>query len=91
MRKYGGGDISQTERGGGGETGEETVADRKTTGLPAVRESERHKDSLTVGDTNDPKYLGFHSVKPRKVRGRSISQEGTAVLHQAADENFVCG
>ena len=31
----------------------------------------------------------FHSVKPRKVRGRSTSQEGRAVFHQAADESFV--
>ena len=30
-------------------------------------------------------------MKPRKVRGRSTSPEGTAVLHQAADESFVCG
>ena len=44
-----------------------------------------------MGDTNNPKYLGFHSMKPRKVRGRSTSPEGRAVLHQAADESFVCG
>ena len=30
-------------------------------------------------------------MKPRKVRGRSTSPEGRAVLHQAADESFVCG
>ena len=42
-------------------------------------------------DTNDTKCLGFHSVKPRKVRGRSTSPEGRAVLHQAADESFACG
>ena len=29
-------------------------------------------------------------MKPRKVRGRSTSPEGRAVLHQAADESFVC-
>ena len=40
---------------------------------------------------NDPKCLGFHSVKPRKVRGRSTSPEGRAVLHKATDESFVCG
>ena len=30
-------------------------------------------------------------MKPRKVGGRSTSPEGRAVLHQAADESFVCG
>ena len=30
-------------------------------------------------------------MKPRKVRGGSTSPEGRAVLHQAADESFVCG
>ena len=45
--------------------------------------------SLIVGDTNDPKCLGFHSVKLRKVRGVSTSQEGRAELHQAVDENVV--
>ena len=30
-------------------------------------------------------------MKPRKVRGRSTSPEGGAVLHQAADESFVSG
>ena len=44
-----------------------------------------------MGDTNDPKCLGFHSVKPRKVRGRSTSPEGRTVLHQTVDESFVCG
>ena len=44
-----------------------------------------------MGDTNDPKCLGFHSAKPRKVRGGSTSPEGRAVLHQAAVESFVCG
>ena len=33
----------------------------------------------------------FHSVKPKKVGARSTSPEGRAVLHQAADESFVCG
>ena len=75
----------------GDETGEETVEDRKTTDLPAVRECEAQRLSLIAGDTNDPKCLGFHSVKPRKVRGRSTSQEGRAVLYQAADESYVCG
>ena len=36
--------------------------------------SERPKDSLVAGDANDPKCLGFYSVKPRKVGGRR--QEG---------------
>ena len=44
-----------------------------------------------MGDANDPKCLGFHSVKPRKVGGRSTSPEGRAVLHQAVEESFVCG
>ena len=44
-----------------------------------------------MGDTNDAKCLGFHSVKPRKVRGRSTRSEGRAVLHQAVEESFVCG
>ncbi len=44
-----------------------------------------------MGDTNDPKCLGFHSMKPRKVRGGSNCPEGRAVLQQAADESFVCG
>ena len=30
-------------------------------------------------------------MKLRKVRGGSTSPEGRAVLHQAADESFVCG
>ena len=30
-------------------------------------------------------------MKPRKVRGRSTSPEGRAVLHQATDESFVSG
>ena len=30
-------------------------------------------------------------MKLRKVRGKSTSPEGTAVLHQAVDEGFVCG
>ena len=42
-----------------------------------------------MGDTNDPKCLGFHSIKPRKVGSRSTIPEGRAVLHQAADESFV--
>ena len=88
LRKYDG-DISQTEQGG--ETGEETVEDRKTTDLFAVRECETQRLSLIAGDTNDPKCLGFYSVKPRKVGGRSTSPEGRAVLHQAADESFVSG
>ena len=44
-----------------------------------------------MGDTNDLKCLGFHSVKPRKVRGRSTNPEERAVLHQAVDESFVRG
>ena len=30
-------------------------------------------------------------MKPRKVRGRSTSPEGKAVLNQAVDESFECG
>ena len=30
-------------------------------------------------------------MKPRKVGGRSTRLEGRAVLHQAADDSFVCG
>ena len=30
-------------------------------------------------------------MKPRKVRGRSTSTEGRAVLHQATDKSFVSG
>ena len=44
-----------------------------------------------MGDANDPKCLGFYSVKPRKVGDRSTSPEGRAILHQAADESFVSG
>ena len=44
-----------------------------------------------MGDTNDPKCLGFHSVKLRKVRGRSTRPEGRAALHQAVDKSFVSG
>ena len=44
-----------------------------------------------MGDTNDLKCLGVHSVKLRKVSGGSTSPEGRAVLHQAVDESFVCG
>ena len=44
-----------------------------------------------MGDANDPKCLDFHSVKLRKGRGGSTSSKGRAVLHQAADENFVWG
>ena len=69
--KYGG-DKSQTEQRVG-ETREETVEDGKTTDLPAVRELYAQRLSLIVGNTNDPKCLGFHSVKLRKVRGRSTS------------------
>ena len=47
--------------------------------------------SLIAGDANDPKCLGFHSVKPRKVGGRSTRPEGRAVLHQAANKSFVSG
>ena len=75
----------------GGETGEETVENRKTTDLPAVREGEAQRLTLITGDANDHKCLGFHCVKPRKVRGRSTRPEERAVLHQAAAESFVCG
>ena len=75
-----GGHITD-KAGEGGETGEETVEDRKTTDLPAE----------TRGRKKDPKCLGFHSVKPGKVRGGSTSPKGRAVLHQTVDESFVCG
>ena len=75
----------------GGKAGEETVEDRKTTDQPAVIEWEAQRLSLIAGDANDPKCFGFYSVKPRKVGGRSTSPEGRAVLHQAAEESFVCG
>ena len=71
-----------------GETAEEMVEDRKTTDLPVVR-VRGLKTQPHAGDTNHPKCLGFHSVKPRKVRGRSTSPEGRPVLHQAADKSFV--
>ena len=83
-----GGQIADRARG---EAGEETIEDRKTTDLPAVREWKTQRFSLITRDTNDPKCLGFHSVKPRKVGGRSTSPEGRAVLNQAVDESFVCG
>ena len=84
LRKCGG-DKSQRELGGGGgAAGEETVEDRKTTDLPAVRESEVQRLSLIAGDANDPKCLGFHSVKPRNVgrqehqpRGESSTPSGS--------------
>ena len=79
------------DRAGRGETGEEMVEDRKTTDLLAVRVREAQRLSLITGDANDPKCLGFHGVKPRKVRGRSTSPKERAVLHQAADESFLCG
>ena len=43
-----------------------------------------------MGDTNDPKCLGFHSVKLKKVRGGRTSPEGRGVLHLAAAEGFTC-
>ena len=43
----GGGTYLRQSRGEGGEAGEETVEDRKTTDLPAVRESEKPKDSAS--------------------------------------------
>ena len=52
-------------------------------------EQHHHLIHLIAVDTNDLKCLGFYSVKPRKVRGRSTSPEGRAVLHQATDESFV--
>ena len=42
-------------------------------------------------DSNKLEGLGFHDVKPKKVLGGSTSPEGRAVLHQVADESFVCG
>ena len=69
----------------------ELVEDRETTDLPVVRERETQRLSFITGDTNDPKSLGFHSVKPSSVRGRGTAPEGRAVLHQIADESFVSG
>ena len=101
-----GGDTHQKQQrgGGGGARSERRRWTTKTTDLPAVcerqrerqteteRESQPAKDSASSrGDSNDPKILVFHSVKQRKVRGRSTSPEGRAVLHQAVDESFVCG
>ena len=74
-------DISQTEQGR--KAGEERVEERKTTNLPAVREREVQRLNLTTRDTNDPKCFGFHSVKLRKVRGRSTSPERRAALRHA--------
>ena len=82
---------TETRRSRGGEAREETGEDRKTTDLPAVRLSKTQRLSLVTGDTNDPKCLGFHSVKPRKVRGGSTSPEWKAVLQKAADGSFVHG
>ena len=45
LREYGGGTYFRQSRGS--EAGEETVEDRKTTDLPAVRERERPKDSAS--------------------------------------------
>ena len=54
---------------------------------PACGEKVRDPNTQThCGDTNDPKCLGFHSVKPRKVRGRSTSPEGRTVLHQPREQ-----
>ena len=41
---------------------------------------EAQRLSLIAGDANDPKCLGFYSVKLRKVGGRITSSEGRAVL-----------
>ena len=59
-------DLERPADTAGGETIEETVEDKKTTNLPAVRECEVQRLSFNAGDTNDPKCFGFHSVKPRK-------------------------
>ena len=58
------GDRSQTEQGD--KAREEAVEDRKTTEPSAVRVRDKRLSFITE-DTNDPKCLGFHSVKPRKV------------------------
>uniref|UniRef100_A0A8C4Q9F1 DNA-directed DNA polymerase n=1 Tax=Eptatretus burgeri TaxID=7764 RepID=A0A8C4Q9F1_EPTBU len=84
------GDRSQTDRGGGGR---DRRGDGRTQKDHTLACSERVRDqrlSFITGDTNDPKCVGFHSMKPRKVRGRSTNPEGRAVLRQAADESFVC-
>ena len=89
LRKYWGGHISD----GAGRRGRRGDSRRQKDHQPAYseREKETQRLSLIVGDTIDLKYLGFHSVKPRKVRGRSTGPEGRVVLHQAADKSFVCG
>ena len=88
LRKCG---EAKSQREQGGEAGEETGEDIKTTNQPALREWQAQRLSLIARDANDPKCLGFHSVKPRKVGGRSTSPEGRAVLHQAMDKSFVSG
>ena len=55
-----------------------------------MADSETQILSLIAGDTNYLECLGFHSVKPRNVRGRSTSTNGRAILHQDADESFKC-
>ena len=44
-----------------------------------------------MGDSNNVKGLGFHSVKLNKMWGRGASPEGKAVLHQAVEKNIVGG
>ena len=92
LLKYGGGgDLSQTEQGGGRdwrEDGRRQKDHRPACGERVVR---TQRLSLIAGDTNDPQCLGLHSVKLRKVKGRSTSPEVRAVLHQAVDESFVPG
>ena len=55
-----------------------------------MREREAQRLSLTVGDTNNPKCLGFHSVKPRKVR-REPQPKGESSPLSGCGRSFVCG
>ena len=84
LRKFGR-EISQEAQGRRGD------CRRQKDHRPACGESETQRLSLIAGVPNDPNCLGFHSVNPRKVRGGSTSPEGRTVLHQSADESFVCG
>ncbi len=60
-RGGGGGDITQTGQGGARPRWRRKNTDRPPTCLRC--ESKRPRVSFIVGDTSDPKSLGFHSVK----------------------------
>ena len=84
LRKYGGTYLRQSRES----WPERRQWKTKSSDLPEERVRESERLGLITGDTNDPKCICFHIVKPRKVEGRSTSPEGRAVLHQAADERF---